>query len=706
VTVAPAPPREQTRARYPDEEGWVQRDGVRLFYEIYGSGSPTVLLLPTWSIIHSRHWKAQIPYLARHFRVVTFDGRGIGKSDRPRGVAAYLESEFAADALAVMDATRTERAVLAGLSCGALWGTLLAADHPERVAGVVYISPAVPLAPGHPERSICERFEEELESDEGWAKYNRHYWLRDYRGFLEFFFARMFNEPHSTKQIEDCVGWGLETDPETLADTTAALNLCGREEFSKTVDRVRAPVLVIHGDRDLIRPHAAGAALARVTGGELVTLAGAGHGPQARDPVKVNLLMREFVERDRPRERTWARGRARRRRALFVSSPIGLGHARRDVAIARELRALHPDLEIDWLAQHPVTAVLEAEGERIHPASAQLANESGHIESESAEHDLHCFQAWRRMDEILVANFMVFHDVARDGGYDLWIGDEAWELDYYLHENPELKAAAYVWLTDFVGWLPVEDEGFLTADYNAEMIEHIARFPRVRDRALFVGDPDDVVAERFGPQLPAIRDWTERHFDFPGYVSGFDPAAFTDRERLRAELGYRPGERVCIVTVGGSGVGAHLLRRVMAAFPAAKERVPDLRMIVVAGPRIDPAALPAADGLEVRTYVHDLYRHLAACDLAVVQGGLTTAMELTANKRPFLCFPLRHHFEQNFHVRHRLERYGAGRYMDFDESGPEEIATAIAEEIGREVEYRDVDPDGAARAASAIAELL
>ena len=105
----------------------------------------------------------------------------------------------------------------------------------------------------------------------------------------------------------------------------------------------------------------------------------------------------------------------------------------------------------------------------------------------------------------------------------------------------------------------------------------------------------------------------------------------------------------------------------IAAFPAAKERVPELRMIVVAGPRIDPASLPTHAGLEVVPYVHNLYRHLAACDLAVVQGGLTTSMELTAQKRPFLYFPLRHHFEQNFHVRHRLERYGAGRRMDFDE---------------------------------------
>jgi pimeloyl-ACP methyl ester carboxylesterase len=702
--------REQTRARYPDETGYVERDGVRVGYEVYGDGDPTVVLMPTWSIIHSRFWKAQIPYLARHFRVVTFDGRGNGRSDRPRGVAPYLDREFAADALAVMDATATERAALVALSCGAPWATLVAAEHPERVSAIAYIGPAVPLAPGHPERAIVARFDEELGTDEGWAKYNRHYWRRDYLGFLEFFFAQMFPEPHSTKQIEDCVGWGLETDPETLADTMSALTLCGREQFADVCARVRCPVLVIHGDRDLIRPHAQGAALARCTGGELVTLEGAGHGPHARDPVKVNLLLREFIERgrppERPRERTWVRGHGRRRRALFVSSPIGLGHARRDVAIARELRALHPDLEIDWLAQDPVTRVLEAEGERIHPLSRALASESGHMESESAEHDLHCFGAWRRMDEILVANFMVFDDAVRECDYDLWIADEAWDLDHHLHENPERKRAAYVWLTDFVGWLPVEDESALTTDYNAEMIEQIARYPRVRDRALFVGNPEDVVPETFGPRLPEIRDWTERHYAFPGYVSGFDPAALGDREALRAQLGYRPTEQVCVVTVGGSGVGEPLLRRVIAAFPEAKERVPALRMVVVAGPRIDPRSLPSADGLEVRAYVHDLYRHLAACDLAVVQGGLTTAMELTAARRPFLCFPLRHHFEQRFHVRHRLERYGAGRYMEFDEDGPPEIAAAIAEEIGREVGYRAVETDGAARAAASIAELL
>jgi pimeloyl-ACP methyl ester carboxylesterase/predicted glycosyltransferase len=693
--------REQSQARYPDSSGYIKRDGVRLYYEVYGSGEPTVFLLPTWSVIHSRHWKMQIPYLARHCRVLTFDGHGNGRSDRP--AAGYDEREFAADALAVMNATATERAVLVSLSLGAQRALILAAEHPDRVAGSVFIGPGAPLAP-MPEDRMRYPWDEELGTDEGWAKDNRHYWLRDYRGFLEFFFARMFSEPHSTKPIEDCVGWGLETTAETLIatclghemDQEAALELCGR---------VRCPVLVIQGTVDEITGAAMGVALAEATGGDLVLLEGSGHGPHVRDPVKVNLLLREFAV-PAAAHRRWARGAARPKRALYISSPIGLGHAQRDAAIADELRKLHPGLEIDWLAQDPVTAVLAARGERVHPASKYLASESGHIESESAGHDLHAFQAIRRMDEILLANFMVFHDVVRDEDYDLWIGDEAWELDYYLHENPEQKRAAYAWLTDFVGWLPMpgggEREAFLTADYNAEMIEHIDRFPRVRDRAIFVGDPGDVVPDAFGPGLPLIRDWTQQHYAFPGYITGFDPGQLADRQAL----GYRDDERVCLVTVGGSGVGGSLLRKVIAAYPEARDRVPGLRMIVVTGPRIDPASLPAHDDLEIRPYVHELYRHLAVCDLAVVQGGLTTTMELTASRRPFLYFPLRDHFEQNLHVRHRLERYRAGRCMDYDSTTPADIAAAIASEIGRDVDYRPVATDGAARAAAMLASLL
>jgi predicted glycosyltransferase len=214
--------------------------------------------------------------------------------------------------------------------------------------------------------------------------------------------------------------------------------------------------------------------------------------------------------------------------------------------------------------------------------------------------------------------------------------------------------------------------------------------------------PDD-----FGPGLPSIRDWTERHFEFSGYITGFDPAQLVERrEELRRELGFQPDERVVVVTVGGSGVGEALLRRVIASYPEAARRVNGLRMIAVAGPRIDPAALGAAPGVDVRAFVPDLYRHLAACDLAVVQGGLTTTMELAAARRPFLYFPLRNHFEQIRHVRHRLDRYGAGRCLDYEASPPEVIAAAIAEEIARPVNSRPVEADGARRAAELIAPLL
>ena len=694
------------RACQPISDGYVERDGVKVYYEVFGAGEPTVLLLPTWTLMHSRQWKMQVPYLARHCRVLTFDPRGNGRSDRPTEFEAYAESEFAADAIAVMDATQTDRAIIVGFSRGVQRGLLLAANHPERVEAAVFIGPTYPGG-GHPrpERAVYS-WEDELDSDEGWARYNKHYWLRDYRGFLKFFLSTMFPEPHSTKPIEDGVGWGLETTGETLVLTDGGLEAGEARELAR---RVRCPVLVVHGDRDGMSDVSRGIALAEHTGGQLVVLEGSGHAPHVRDPVKVNLLVRDFLK-PAPPPRRWVRGRSRRKRALYISSPIGLGHAQRDVGIADELRKLHPDLEIDWLAQHPVTKVLQAAGERIHPASALLSNESSHIESESAEHDLHCFQAIRRMDEILLSNFMVFHDLVREEPYDLWIGDEAWELDYYLHENPEQKRAAYVWLTDFVGWLPIPDggehEAFLTADYNAEMIEHIARFPRVRDHAIFVGNDSDIVPDAFGPELPLIRDWTREHYSFAGYVTGFDPSDFADRARLRHELGYRDDEQICIVTVGGSGVGGHLLRRVIEAFPEAKHRVPALRMVVVTGPRIDPDTFPKHEGLEVRGFVPELYRHLAACDLAVVQGGLTTCMELTATRRPFLYVPLRHHFEQNFHVRHRLEQYGAGRLLDFDVATPERIGEMIAQEIGRQVDYRPVEHDGATAAAALIAELL
>lgn len=708
------------RARTADIEGFVEHLDVKIHYEVHGDGGPSLLLMPTWTIVHKRFWKMQLSYLARHYRVVTYDGPGNGRSDRPLNSEAYDQDAHVAYALAVLDATRTERAVVVALSKGANWAIELAAEHPERVLGTVVIGPAIGSsqaeslvldapAPTGP-ASRVPSVDSDPPSD--WAKYNRQYWLDNYDDFLWFFFGQCFTEPHSTKAIEDCVGWGRETSGAVLVAESRGVRP-DRETLDRWYEHIAGPMLAIHGDDDHVIPKGRSEYLAARTGAELVLIEGGGHIPMARDPIKVNLLIRDFVERIRPAgrtQRTWPRWDRRRKRVLYLSSPIGLGHAQRDLAIARQLRELRPDVQIDWLTQHPVTHVLELAGENVHPSSRYLANESAHIEGESGEHDLHCFEALRRMDEIMVSNFMVFHDLVTEEQYDLVIGDESWDVDHFLHDNPELKRFAYAWMTDFVGYLPFPDggerEARVAADYNAEMIDHIARFPRLRDRAIFVGDPEDIVDDRFGADLPLIRDWTEAHYDFAGYVTGFDPRQYADRNALRAELGYGPDEKVCVVTVGGSGVGENLLRRVVAAFPSAADRVPGLRMVVVTGPRIDPASLPSTPGLEIRAYVPRLFRHLAACDLAIVQGGLTTCMELTATRRPFIYVPLRHHFEQTFHVAHRLRRHNAGRRMDYDEITPDSLADAIAAEIGRDVTYRPVTADGAARAASLLADLL
>ena len=704
------------RAREPDECGFASAaDGVPLYWEIHGGGSTTIVLLPPNPISHSRIWKAQVHYLARHHRVVAYDGRGNGMSGSPDPAGAWRDGWAASDCLAVMDATATGSAILAGICGDGVWPSVqLGATHPERVLGIVALAPGVPLlTPPHPWRlAAIATFDEEFDDPQGWEKHNRGYMQRNYAGFLEFFFGEMFPEPHSSKHIEDAVSFGLDGPVEVMLMDDDEMVASTRQEVEEICRRVRCPMVIVHGDRDNCQPFPRGLALAELTGAEHVHLAGAGHLPNARRPVLVNRLIHEFAERVAPSaaSRPHARGASRGRRALMVCSPIGLGHVWRDIAIADDLRANHPGLEIDWLAQHPVTTVLEARGERVHPASAGLAPEAAHVDAESGEHELHAFQMLRRLDEIFIANYMVFDDLVRDERFDLWIADEAWEVDYFLHENPGRKTAPYVWLTDFVGIVPTpeggEREAFLAADFNAQMVEHVAANPGLRDRALFIGEPEDIVTERLGPELPGIAEWTQEHFQFTGYVTGFDAAEVADRERLRAELGYRPDEQICIVTAGGSAAGIHLLERAAAAFPEARRRIPDLRMILVTGPRIDPASLPRGDGLEARGYVHHLHRHLAACDLAISHGGLSTTMELTASGRPFLYFPLRRHFEQQFHVAHRLRRHGAGRRMSYDGDGPGEVAAAMAEEIGREPRYRRVGSDGAARAASVIGELL
>jgi pimeloyl-ACP methyl ester carboxylesterase len=283
------------RARYPDSEGYVERDGVNIFYEVYENDGPTVFLVPTWCIFHSRAWKMQIPYLSRHFRVVTYDPRGNGRSGRPLGRESYSWQDNVGDLLAVLDATDTDQAVLIGVSISGYWSNITSVLHPERVAGVVSINAGTGLGIMPKDRPVYS-YTDELDTTEGWAKENVHYIRRDYQGYVEFFVSQIFTEPHSTKQIEDGVRWALETDAETLIASDLA-EVVVQEDMAEFYRRTARPLMVLVGDRDQIVAPESGHALAELTDGTLVVLRDSGHFPNMRDPVRVNLLIREFVER-------------------------------------------------------------------------------------------------------------------------------------------------------------------------------------------------------------------------------------------------------------------------------------------------------------------------------------------------------------------------------------------------------------------------
>ena len=681
------------RAREPDRSGKVTNNGVDIYYEVHGAGEPTLLLIPTYQIVHSHIYKMQVPFLADHYRVITYDSRGSGLSDRPQ--TDYGMDALVDDALAVLAEVGVDTFGTVSLSASSQTALFLTARCEARVLGMVIIG-------GWAGRDSTP------DARAAWEA-RKALMLSDYDTFVEGFFEGVFSEPHSSKARDDGWDWAHGTDPETLVATSEYgwLHCDGRE----VIDKVTCPVLVIHGKDDGRIPFEMGEDLhARLPNSRLVAFEGGGHGPQARDPVKVNHLIRDFFGVKKPRASVFHRALTRPKRALFVSSPIGLGHVQRDLAIVRELRSLVPDLEVHWWAQHPVTRVLEEAGEFVHPASAAMASESQHWEEEASGHELHAFYAFRRMDEILLANFMRFHELVRNEPYDLWIGDESWEVDYYLHENPELKTAPYIFLTDVIGFLPVDEgdarECELTADYNAEMLEQRARFPYLRDLSLYIGDYEDLPVRAFGSGLPKIQDWARAWFEPVGYIAPFDPDLYRDTSALKKRLGYESEGPLLFAAVGGTAIGRSLLRKTTEAFALVRQRRSDAYMVIVTGPRIDPASLPDVEGLDKRPYVHNLFEHLACADAAVVQGGLSTTMELVATKRPFIYFPLRNHWEQMHHVTYRLDRYGAGIRLDYAATSPERLAGALDEALEHPVNYRNIVPGAARRAAERIASLL
>lgn len=400
-----------------------------------------------------------------------------------------------------------------------------------------------------------------------------------------------------------------------------------------------------------------------------------------------------------------------RKRILYISGSLGLGHITRDLAIARELRRQNPEVEISWLASSPASEVIKDAKERLLPEAGQWANENVPAENVSKGRG---FQM-NILKYLLLAkkewenNVTVFRQVTSRERFNLIVGDETYEISVALKKKPSVKIAPFVMIYDFIGLDSMTKnlmEKLGVYIWNRMWAKDYKRASRFVDLTLFLGEEEDIPDKKFGFLLPHRRVWAKtRSLKSTGYVFPFNPGEYTDQGKIRAKLGYGK-EFLVVCSIGGTSVGKDLLELCAQAYPIVRKKIPDARMILVCGPRLPAESLSVPQGIEVKGYVPNLYEHFAASDLSIVQGGGTTTLELTALRRPFLYFPLENHSEQQIHVAGRLARHGAGVKILYSQTTPEILAEKIISSIGQEATWAPIPTNGAKRTAQFINQFL
>jgi UDP:flavonoid glycosyltransferase YjiC (YdhE family) len=393
---------------------------------------------------------------------------------------------------------------------------------------------------------------------------------------------------------------------------------------------------------------------------------------------------------------------------LFISGSLGLGHVTRDLAIAQELRQMIPGIEIYWLAVHPATLVLENAGENILPEASQYSNENVFAENCSDGTGLNLVTYLLKAKNAWKKNVEVFAGIVNSHEFDLVIGDETYEISIALRQHPELKKFPFVMIYDFVGLdamtrNPLEKLGVYL--WNRKWARGTTNNSKPASYLpLFIGEPEDIPDRSFGFMLPNRREFAKANYNFMGNILAFDPAAYTDRTEIRKRLGY-DSEPLILASVGGTSIGKGLLELCGKAFLILREAIPLVRMVLVTGPRIKKEALNVPEEVEIWQYVPRLYEHFAASDLAIIQGGGASVLELSALRRPFLYFPLEGHCEQS-NIASNLRRRGVGVEMQYSRTTPGLLAEKIIETIGSDINYPEIRVDGAKKAARYISELV
>jgi predicted glycosyltransferase len=397
-----------------------------------------------------------------------------------------------------------------------------------------------------------------------------------------------------------------------------------------------------------------------------------------------------------------------KKKVLFISGSLGLGHVGRDIEIAKALRKIEPKVEIWWLADDPATMVLLQAGEKLLPEVKSWAHGNAKLGKSAKNYEANLVKLTMDMMKDWKSNAQVVANLLEKEHFDLVVGDETYELVIEMGNNPDFKTFPFVMIYDFVGLDSVTRnpvDVISTYMANRIWVKGMQSEASVAERSLFVGEVGDVPDKKFGFMLPNRRALALKTIDFLGYILSFNPEEYRSKAAVRKVLGYG-NEPLIVCSIGGTSAGKELLSLCAQAYPLLKQKLPGLRMVLVCGPLIQPDTVQAPKGVDVKGYVAELYKYLAAADFCIVTGGGTLTLELTALQKPFLYFPLKHHFEQEADVARRCERHGAGVKMDYSKTSPELLAKAVLLNFGKEVHYATVPTDGAQKAAQIIGGAL
>lgn len=403
------------------------------------------------------------------------------------------------------------------------------------------------------------------------------------------------------------------------------------------------------------------------------------------------------------------------KKILFISGSIGLGHVVRDLEIAKELRNQISDLEIIWLAGEPALSFLTGKGETIHPENKRWNADTNLLESINSTSTKKGKIFYTNLIEFFIKtrnfwtdNTRLLDEILEKERYDLLLGDETFEISLALiHKAIRIKPI-FAMIFDFIGVDATTKnliEKIIVYKINYDWTRISKKFPPSVITRIFIGELDDVPDKRFGLLLPNRKESVKNNYNFVGYILPFNPENYMLKDEIRKKLKLNSAPLI-VCSIGGTSIGLPLLELCCKTFPLLKKKIPGAKMILVAGPRISAGDLAAPEGIILKEFLPNLYEYFAACDLAIVQGGSTTTLELVALKKPFIYFPVEGHFEQQLHVSPRLERLNAGVKMKFSETTPTILAEKIYSNVYRQVNYQSIPFDGAKNSVKIIREII